>query len=132
MTEATLTVRVPLKLTRRGGRKLVISPEGSGPWAPEQARIDSTLVKALARAFRWRKQLETGVHTCIRDIAKAEQINESYVFRVYRLTMLAPDIIEAILDGRQPEWLALAKVMEPFPCEWKTQRVLLFSNGEDG
>ncbi len=122
MTEATLTVRVPLKLTKRGGRKLVISPEGEQPWAPTQARIDSTLVKALARAFRWRRQLETGVHACIRDIAKAEQINESYVFRVYRLTLLAPDIVEAILDGRQPEGLTLAKAMGPVPETWETQR----------
>jgi hypothetical protein len=122
MTEATLTVRVPLKVTKRGGRKLVISPEGEQPWAPPQARIDSTLVKALARAFRWRRQLETGVHACIRDIAKAEQINESYVFRVYRLTLLAPDIVEAILDGRQPEGLTLANVLEPFPEVWTTQQ----------
>lgn len=122
MTDAALTVRVPLKLTRRGGRKLVISPQGTEPWAPRQARIDSTLVKALARAFRWRRQLETGVHTCVRDIAKAEKINESYVFRVYRLTLLAPDIVEAILDGSQPEALTLSKVMEPFPILWNEQQ----------
>jgi hypothetical protein len=113
---------VPLKVTKRGGRKLVITPEGEQPWAPPEDRIDSTLVKALARAFRWRRQLETGVHTCIRDIAKAERINESYVFRVYRLTLLAPDIVEAILDGRQPEGLTLARMMKPFPVEWEGQR----------
>ncbi len=121
MTEQTLTVRVPLKLARRGGRKLVISPEGAQPWAPPQGRIDSTLVKALARAFRWRRQLETGVYACIRDIARAENINESYVFRIYRLTLLAPDIVEAILDGRQPDGLTLARTMEPFPVEWERQ-----------
>ncbi|MGE0666169.1 MAG: hypothetical protein AB7O49_06380 [Sphingomonadales bacterium] len=128
MTEQTLTVRVPLKLTKRGGRKLVISPEGEQPWAPPQGRIDSTLVKALARAFRWRRQLERGVHTCIRDIARAENINESYVFRVYRLTLLAPEIVEAILDGQCPEGLTLAKAMEPFPAEWATQRKALAQN----
>jgi hypothetical protein len=128
MTEATLTVRVPLKLTRRGGRKMVISPEGEQPWAPPQARIDSTLVKALARAFRWRRQLETGVHSCVRDIAKAENINESYVARVLRMTLLAPDIVEAILDGRHPEGLTLAMVMEPFPVEWEGQPEALTSH----
>jgi hypothetical protein len=122
MNEVTLTVQVPLKLTRRGGRKLVISPEGEQPWAPPQARIDSTLVKALARAFRWRRQLETGVHACVRDIAKAENINESYVARVLRLTLLAPDIVEAILDGRQPRALTLARAMEPFSVVWEEQR----------
>jgi hypothetical protein len=69
---------------------------------------------------------EDGVHTCILDIAKAERINESYVFRVYRLTLLAPDIVEAI-HGRQPEGLTLAKVMEPFPVEWEGQTCVLHS-----
>jgi hypothetical protein len=131
MTEATLTVRVPLKMTKRGGRKLVITPDGKQPWAPPEARTDNTLVKALARAFRWRRQLEDGVHSCIRDIARAEHINESYVFRVYRLTLLAPDIVEAILDGRQPEGLTLARVMEPFPVEWITQKSDFNSPAQD-
>jgi hypothetical protein len=118
---------VPLQVTKRGGRKLVITHDGEQPWAPPEARIDSTLVKALARAFRWGRLLESGVHSCIRDIARAEQINESYVFRLYRLTLLAPDIVEAILDGRQPEGLTLTKVMEPFPVAWEGQSVVLHS-----
>src|SRR5690349_10798802 len=99
--DPTLTVRVPLTIRRRGGRKLVVAPEGSAITVP--ARVDSTLVKALARAFRWRRMLETGRFATIRELAAAERINVSYVSRVLRLTLLAPDLVEAILDGRQPE-----------------------------
>ena len=86
--------------TPRGGRKLVVSPDGVPVWAESRSRIDDTLVKALARAFRWRKLLETGVHGTVDEIARAEGINPSYVGRILRLTLLAPDIVEAILDGR--------------------------------
>ena len=72
------------------------------------------MVKALARAIRWRKLLETGVFATVEEIAAAEKINASYVGRVLRLTLLAPDIVEAILDGRQPAAMTLAVLMRPF------------------
>jgi hypothetical protein len=117
----TLMVRVPLSLRSRGGRKLVVTPEGA-TWAPPRARIDSTITNALARAFRWRKLLETGVHGTIAEIAAAEGINPTYVGRLLRLTLLAPDIVEAILDGRQPASLQLADLLKGFPVEWERQR----------
>ena len=83
--------------------------------------MDSALLKALARGFRWRKLLETGDFSTIGDIAKAEKINSSYVSRVLRMTLLAPEIVEAILAGRQPEGLTMAKAMQPFPVEWIKQ-----------
>jgi hypothetical protein len=118
--DSTLTVHVPLTIQRRGGRKLVIAPEGSAVAVP--ARVDSTLVKAMARAFRWRRMLEDGRYGTIDEIAAAEKINDSYVSRVLRLTLLAPDIIEAILDGQQPEGLILPALMKPFPADWGKQR----------
>ena len=118
----TLTVRVPMTFKMRGGRKLVISPDGVPSWAEPRARIDNTMVKALARAFRWRKLIERGITVTVAEIATAEKINPSYVSRVLRLTLLAPDIIEMILDGRQPADLTLAKLMEPFPGTWAAQR----------
>lgn len=121
----SLTVRVPMSLRKRGGRKLVITPDGSSPWAPPRARVDSALVKALARAFRWRKLLETGVYTTIDDIAAAEKINDSYVSRMMRLTLLAPDIIEAVLDGRQREDLQMRELFRPLPAEWSHQRTTI-------
>jgi hypothetical protein len=117
-----LTVRVPLIFRKRGGRKLVIAPNGSDSWAPPRPRVDNTLVKALARAFRWRKLLETGVFATVEEVAAAEKINASYVSRVLRLTLLAPDIVEVILDGRQPADLQLEDLLRRFPVGWREQR----------
>ena len=119
---ATLTVWIPMTFRTRGGRKLVVSPDGVPTQVQPRSRVDDTLVKALARAFRWRKLLETGVHGTVDEIARAEGINDSYVSRILRLTLLAPDIVEAILDGRQPPALTLARLMKPFPVEWERQR----------
>jgi hypothetical protein len=80
------------------------------------------MVKAIARAFRWREMLEMGAHATIAEIAKAEKINESYVSRILRLTLLAPDIVETILDGRQPTRMTLAVLMRPFAMGWADQR----------
>ena len=112
----TVTVRVPISIRRRGGRKLVLAPDGTNvTTAPVRRHIDNAMVKAIARAFRWREMLENGTYATIAEIAAAEKINESYVGRVLRLTLLAPDIVEAILDGRQPAEMTLAVLMRPFP-----------------
>jgi hypothetical protein len=82
---------------------------------------DTTLVKTLARAFRWRRMMEAGRYGTIDELAAAEKINASYVSRLLRLTLLAPDIVEAILDGRQPEAMTLPGLMEPFSATWSVQ-----------
>ena len=119
MSEApqTLTVVIPLSVRPRGGRKAMVTP---GVLAVER-RQDVTLIKAVARAFRWRRMLESGRFTTINEMAAAEKINSSYVSRVLRLTLLAPDIVEAILDGRQPERMTLPRLMKPFPVGWDQQ-----------
>jgi hypothetical protein len=112
----TVTVRIPISIRRRGGRKFVLAPDGTtDTWAAPSRRIDNAMVKAIARAFRWREMLENGTYGTIADIAAAEKINESYVGRVLRLALLAPDIVEAILDGRQPPDMSLAVLMRPLP-----------------
>lgn len=121
----TLTVRVPMTFKTRGGRKLVVSPDGVPSWAKPRSRIDNTMVKALARAFRWRRLLETGSHATVEDVARAEKINTSYVSRILRLTLLAPKIIEMILDGRHPIELTMATLMKPFPVAWRSQAEML-------
>jgi hypothetical protein len=119
----TVTVRVPISIRRRGGRKLVLAPDGAYVTsAPVTRHVDSAMVKAIARAFRWREMLENGTHATIAEIAAAEKINESYVGRVLRLTLLAPDIVEAILSGRQPADIQLATLMEPLTVVWSGQR----------
>jgi len=121
MTEQTVTVTVPFAIRKRGGRKLVITPDGVTAAPAPRTRVDSALLKALARGFRWRKMLETGDFSTIEEIADAENINPSYVSRVLRMTLLAPEIVEAILAGRQPEGLTMARAMRPFPLAWRHQ-----------
>jgi hypothetical protein len=80
------------------------------------------MVKALARAFRWRKMLDTGIHATLEDLAKAKDVNATYVSRAHRLTLLAPEIVEAILNGQQPAELQLDDLLASFPLEWEGQR----------
>ena len=121
MTDQTVTVTVPFAIRKRGGRKLVITPDGVTSAPVPRTRVDSALLKALARGFRWRKLLETGHFATIEEIAEAENINPSYISRVLRMTLLAPEIVEAILAGTQPAGVTRAKVMKPFPIEWQRQ-----------
>lgn len=118
----TITITVPIRFERRGGRKIVISPITDQP--PPQ-RPDNALIKALARAHRWQRMVETGEHASIADLAKAERINQSYVYRLIRLTLLAPDIVEAILNGRQSPAMTISSLTGPLPPEWGEQRKAL-------
>ena len=113
----TVTIHVPFHIVKRGGRKEMQLPEG----APTQRRPDSALVKALARAFRWKRMLESGVFATIAELAEREGITVSYLTRLLRMTLLAPDLVVAILDGRQGLEVTLARLMEPFPAEWADQ-----------
>ena len=122
----TVTLHVPFRIVKRGGRKEMQLPEG----ATQPRRTDNTLVKALARAFRWKRMLESGEFASISELAEKEGIAFTYMARVLRLTLLAPDIVEAILDGRQRPEVTLARVLEPFPVEWMSQGAALEINGE--
>jgi hypothetical protein len=99
----TLTIRVPIRLQRRGGRKLIMTPEGVAAPARKPSR-DDALVKALVRAHRWRRRIENGQAKSITDLAEEEGRHGCLcVCRLLPMTCLAPDIVEALLDGRQPE-----------------------------
>ena len=113
----TMTLHVPFRIVKRGGRKEMQLPHGVRP----DRKADNTLVKALARAFRWKHLLESGEFATVSELAEREGIAPSYVTRVLRLTLLAPDIVEAILDGKQGPEVTLARVLEPFPVEWAIQ-----------
>jgi hypothetical protein len=118
----TLTVQVPFALRKRGGRKEIIVPEGA---AHPRLRIDNSVVKALARAFRWKRMIDSGAFATIGDLARHQKIAPSYMTRVMRLTLLAPEIVEGIVEGRVAP--GLAELLEPFPVEWKVQRFKLGS-----
>ena len=123
----SVTVVVPLSIRRRGGRKRIIGPDGvpvqAGQDRPgvEATSGDPTLVKALARAFRWRRMLEEGRYGSIRELATAEGVDRAYVGRVLNLTLLAPEVVEAILEGRQPEGMTLPGLLKPFSENWRSQ-----------
>ncbi|MCE6967588.1 hypothetical protein [Cereibacter sphaeroides] len=113
----TVTLHVPFRIVKRGGRKEMQLPEG----ATQSQRTDNTLVKALARAFRWKRMLESGEYATIAELAEREGIAPSYMTRVLRLTLLAPDIVAAILDGKHGPAVTLARLMEPLSLEWAAQ-----------
>jgi hypothetical protein len=117
----TLTIRIPIRLQRRGGRKLIMTPEGVAGPARKPSR-DETLVNALVRAHRWRRKIEGGQAKSITDLAEQEGVTDAYVCRLLPLTCLAPDIVEAILDGRQPKGLRLAEMLGNGPLGWEEQR----------
>lgn len=119
----TMIIRVPLTLRRIGGRKRVMSPPGATAWAPPRPEINSPLLHALARAFHWQTLLDDGHYASVNELAKAHGKNASYVAAILRLTLLAPDIIEAVLDGRQPATLQLQPLMrDGVPVAWPEQR----------
>ena len=117
----TVTLHVQFRIVKRGGRKEMQLPEG----ATQPRRTNNTLVKALARAFRWKRMLESGEFASISELAEREGIAFTYMARVLRLTLLAPDIVEAILAGKQGAEATLKGLMEPFPLEWRSQMELL-------
>jgi hypothetical protein len=128
MNASSITVRVPLSIPKRGGRKVIVAPDGSViPGARRQTATpaDPALLKALARAFRWKQMLEEGKYASVSDIARAEKIDRTYVGDVLTLTLLAPDLVQAIMDGRKPPVATLPVLMEPFPAEWADQRAPL-------
>src|ERR1700741_4654964 len=104
-------VGIPISMRRTGGRKKVVTPANAALWSPPPDRVDNTILKALARAHRWRGMLESKLFASVRDLAKAEKINEAYLGRVLRLTLLSPKITEVILSGRQRDELELAEML---------------------
>ena len=120
--QTTITVHVPMTFAIRGGRKTILSDAVP---APPQPRIDNALLKALARAHRWRRMIEIGKYASITELAKAEGVNQSYACRMLRLSLLAPSIVTTILDGQQNSDVMLKQVMKPLPVRWDEQLVEL-------
>jgi hypothetical protein len=122
-TDATVSVFVPLKLKRMQGRKHVLAPhDREGCPVSKDASAQKAMVLALARAHRWKELLETGQVKSVTELANTFGVDGSYVGRILRLTLLAPDIVEDILEGREPDGLSLAKLTKTLPVEWGEQR----------
>jgi hypothetical protein len=121
----TLVVRIPMRFQRRGGRKRIVTPDGSEIAPTSKPQPDGTLVKAIARAWRWQRMLDDGVYASVSEIGDAENISKSYVSRILRLALLAPEIVEAILAGRTDQGMMLEQLERPLPVSWREQREAL-------
>lgn len=115
-----IVVRIPLKMQKRGGRKLIVATEPP-PARAQGKKTDDTILKALGRAYRWKRMLESGEFSSISDLATAEKINHSYVRRILRLTLLSPNITETILEARLAEALQLEDLLRRLPDDWRAQ-----------
>lgn len=113
----TVTLHVPFRIVKRGGRKEMQLPDS----VKQPRRTDSTLVKALARAHRWQRMLNSGDFATITELAEREGLTPSFLTRILRLTLLAPEIVTAVLDGTQFADLTLKTAMQHFPGEWTAQ-----------
>ena len=118
---STVTVHVPLTFATRGGRRTII---GEVPYTAPRTCFDDSIANALARAHRWRALIEGGTYASITELAKDKGVNQSYACRLLRLTLLAPDIFEAILDRRGTR-LTLGTLMRPLSAKWDDQRAAL-------
>ena len=120
-----LQIHIPMLFRRMRGRKQVIAPQALDGEIPEAAEpIQAAVVHALARAFSWAEILESGQVKSISDLAHNLEVDGSYVTRILKLTTLAPDIVEAIINGEEPDGLSLAKLTQTFPEVWGEQRIL--------
>ena len=123
LTTYTPIVRIPIRFRRRSGRKRIVAPDGSQlAAATKPAGPDGTLVKALVRARRWRRRIESGQAQSMTDLAEQEGVTDAYVCRLLPLTCIAPHIVEAILDGRQPKGLRMVEMLGNGPFAWNAQR----------
>jgi hypothetical protein len=123
----TLVVRIPMRFQRRGGHKRIVAPDGSEVVPSLKPQPNGTLLKALARAWRWQRLLDDGVYTTVTEISEAEGITKSYISRILRLALLAPDTVEAVLAGKADQGVMLEQRERPLPASWDEQRLRLLS-----
>jgi hypothetical protein len=115
---------IPMSFRPRGGRTVIVLPNGSRGVVRREATIDNTMIKVIARGFRWHRLLYDGTYATIEDLAAAEKINPSYVSRILRLAYLSPVVVQAILDGKHPAWLTMKDLLRPLPSDWAEQERL--------
>ena len=118
-------IRDPLRFQRRGAASASSPRTAARSCRRSKPQPDGTLVKALARAWRWQRMLDEGVYASVSEIGDAENISKSYVSRILRLALLAPDIVEAILAGQTDQGMMLEQLERPLPARWEEQWRLL-------
>jgi hypothetical protein len=124
----TLVVRLPMSFQRRRGRKRIVATDGSEIVPTSKPQPDGTLIEALARAWRWQRMLDEGLYMTVSEIGDGENISKSYVSRILRLALLAPDIVDAILAATADQALALERLERPLPASWVVQRARILES----
>ncbi len=123
----TPTTEIAMNFYRRGVKTIIIKPDGSRVLERKEAKVDNSMVKAIARGFRWQRLMLDGVYNTIYDIAEKEKISPSFVSRISRLATLSPRVVEAIVEGKHPPHLTMKDLFRPFPAEWALQEQVLLS-----
>jgi hypothetical protein len=122
----SVIVSVPVRFYRRNGRQMILTEGGETETCPSKdASMNNTLVSAIAKAYLWQEQLDSGRFEGLEDLAAANGVDRSYVGRILQLTSLAPDIVESILDGRNYADLSLRDFRKGIPVAWEEQRRVL-------
>ncbi len=120
-----LKIHIPMHIRRVQGRKMILAPQALDGDVPDSpAEVQTAVVQALGRAFSWAQAIESGAFQSVSDLARNLDVDNSYVVRILKLTTLAPDIVEAILNGEEPSGLSLAQLIRTFPMDWEQQRAL--------
>ena len=120
-----LRIHIPINLKRRQSRKMIVAPDGSditGAFTHGKDNKDYKLIKAVGKAFLWQGMLESGTYASVEQMAKALAVEITHMRKILRLTLLAPDIVESIVQGKQPRTLTLQQVIRGFPMDWAEQR----------
>lgn len=119
-----VSVRVPFEIVRRGGRKVIVVPERAvtAPANLSEPEIDAVLLKAVVRAWRWRRGIEEGRWASLSDIAERAGVTVSFVCRMLALTTLAPDLLQSVLDGQATPRLSLTRISGSLSPLWEEQR----------
>ena len=118
-----LQIHIPMHIRRMRGRKMIFAPEALDGEVPDSpSDVQAALVQALGRAFSWSVAMESGTFQSVSALARGLDVDTSYVARILKLTTLAPDIIEAILNGEEPSGLSLTQLIRTFPMDWEQQR----------
>ncbi len=121
-SEHGIRVHVPMSFRKRSGHKEIVVPDGLQPEEPSTPDYHEALVIAISRAHRWKKLLEEAKYRSVAHMARALKMNRYYMARLLRLTLLAPEMVETILDGREPQGMSLEMLREPMPMVWHEQR----------
>ncbi|MFA5041230.1 MAG: hypothetical protein WC464_06325 [Bdellovibrionales bacterium] len=110
MEAETIVIHLPLKPFRYAGRKYLIGPDGETVPTKRPEPKQTTMQRAIVRAFLWRQKIEGGEYDGITDLARKNKLNDAYVQKQLSLTLLAPSIIDAILKNTQPRYLTLQQL----------------------